>query len=136
MRVARILNHVLNQLDGVFHALADSTRRTIVERLTAGDLSVGDLARPLPMSLPAVLQHVRVLESTGLVRTRKTGRVRTCSLDRAVFTQAEAWFLRQRAEWNDRLDRLGAFVESADDDSANSDSAHSDSAHDDKEQRS
>ena len=103
---------MLNHLDGVFGALADTTRRGIVERLAEGDLSVGELAAPLRMSLPAVLQHVRVLETSGLVHTSKTGRVRTCSLDRAMFTRAEAWFLKQRTEWNDRLDRLGEHLES------------------------
>jgi DNA-binding transcriptional ArsR family regulator len=105
---------MLNHLDGVFHALADPTRRDMVERLAHGDASVSELARPMSMSLPAVIQHLQVLEATGLVRSRKVGRVRTCSLDRSAFDRAEAWFTDRRIAWNDRLDRLGDFL--ADDD--------------------
>ncbi|WP_246846438.1 ArsR/SmtB family transcription factor [Humibacter ginsenosidimutans] len=102
----------------------------MVERLSAGDLSVSELAEPLTMSLPAVLQHVRVLEASGLVHSRKTGRVRTCSLDRALFTRAESWFLQRRTEWNDRLDRLGEHL--ARDDDHGGREGHE---HDDKENR-
>jgi DNA-binding transcriptional ArsR family regulator len=100
-------------LDEVFHALADPTRRGILERLSSGDASVGELARPLPMSLPAVLQHLRVLETSGLVRTRKAGRVRTCSLNRDMFDRAEAWFVERRRVWNERLDRLDDYLEAS-----------------------
>lgn len=101
-----------NQLDGVFRALADPSRRLIVERLAAGDTSVSELARPLPMSLPAVMQHLQVLEASGVVRTRKTGRVRMCRLDAGVLDEAELWFAERRALWSDRLDRLGDYLDS------------------------
>ncbi|MGH3242101.1 MAG: ArsR/SmtB family transcription factor [Spirillospora sp.] len=93
--------------DRVFHAVADPTRRAIVERLVLGPASVSDLARPLPMSLPAVVQHLQVLEAAGLVRSEKAGRVRTCHLEPAGLRAAEDWLRRQRTAWENRLDRLG-----------------------------
>lgn len=90
-------------LDATFLALADPTRRGLVERLARGPASVSDLARPLPMSLPAVMQHIAVLESAGLVRSEKIGRVRTCRLEAARLSEVEAWIGRQRQEWNARL---------------------------------
>ncbi|MFI0409539.1 ArsR/SmtB family transcription factor [Actinomadura sp. 3N508] len=93
--------------DRVFHAVADPTRRAIVERLTRGPASVSELARPLPMSLPAVVQHLRVLEDAGLVRSEKAGRVRTCRLEPAGLRTAEEWLRRQRTAWEGLLDRLG-----------------------------
>lgn len=101
---------MLNQIDDVFRALADTSRRSIVERLAVGDKTVSELARPLAMTLPAVIQHLAVLEASGLVRSRKTGRVRTCSLDRTVFDRAEQWFVERRLTWNERLDRLGDYL--------------------------
>lgn len=98
-------------LDRTFQALADPTRRAIVERLTRGPASVSDLARPLSMSLPAVMQHLTVLEESGLVRSRKAGRVRTCRIEPKVLSLAEAWISRRRAEWEQRLDRLGDYLE-------------------------
>jgi DNA-binding transcriptional ArsR family regulator len=97
-------------LDRVFHALADPSRRTIVERLSRGSASVSDLAEPLPMSLPAVLQHLQVLEESGLVRSQKVGRVRTCSIEVAALRPAERWIEGRRAGWERRLDRLGAHL--------------------------
>ena len=94
-------------LDRVFQALADPTRRSIVDRLSKGDASVSELAQPLTMSLAAVVQHVQLLEASGLVRTRKTGRVRHCHLDRDVLSQAETWLSQRRTLWEDNLDRLG-----------------------------
>ncbi|MFF2184538.1 ArsR/SmtB family transcription factor [Streptomyces sp. NPDC058155] len=94
-------------LDAVFHALADRTRREIVERLISGPLSVSQLARPLEMSLPAVMQHLQVLEACALVRSEKTGRVRTCHIEPAGLRTAEDWIGRQRTDWEHRLDRLG-----------------------------
>ena len=94
-------------LDRVFQALADPTRRSIVDRLSKGDASVSELAQPLTMSLAAVVQHVQLLEASGLVRTRKTGRVRHCHLDREVLSQAETWLSQRRTLWEDNLDRLG-----------------------------
>jgi DNA-binding transcriptional ArsR family regulator len=94
-------------LDRVFQALADPARRSIVERLTNRPLSVTELARPLPMSLPAVFQHLQMLEGAGLVRSEKVGRVRTCHIEPAALREAEAWLGAQRTTWEDRLDRLG-----------------------------
>jgi DNA-binding transcriptional ArsR family regulator len=97
-------------LDRVFQALADDSRRSMVERLTRGPASVGELARPLAMSLPAVMQHVGVLEACGLVRSEKVGRVRTCHIDPAVLRTAEDWIARQRTVWERRLDALDDFL--------------------------
>lgn len=94
-------------LDRIFQALADPTRRGIVERLVRGPASVSRLAEPLPMSLAAVVQHLQVLEACGLVRSEKVGRVRTCRVEPAVLRQAEAWFAECRTLWEVRLDRLG-----------------------------
>jgi DNA-binding transcriptional ArsR family regulator len=102
------------ELDVVFHALADPSRRSIVERLSAGSATVTDLAAPLPMSMPAVLQHLRVLEDSGLVHSRKVGRVRTCSIEVQALQPVERWIDERRSTWEDRLDRLGALL--ADDD--------------------
>ena len=94
-------------LDRVFQALSDPSRRAIVDRLSRSDASVSELARPLAMSLAAVVQHVQLLEASGLVRTHKTGRVRNCHLDRDVLSQAETWLSQRRTMWEDHLDRLG-----------------------------
>jgi DNA-binding transcriptional ArsR family regulator len=105
---------VLNQsatLDLTFQALADPTRRAIVERLTRGPASVSDLARPLSMSLPAVMQHLAILEGSGLVHSQKIGRVRTCRVDATALSLAESWISTRRAEWEQRLDRLGDYLE-------------------------
>ena len=101
-----MLNHQPS-LDRVFQALADPTRRAIVERLTHGATPVSELARPLAMSLAAVVQHLQVLESSGLIVTHKTGRVRTCRVEPRVLRAAEAWIAERRALWERRLDRLG-----------------------------
>lgn len=98
-------------LDGVFHALADPTRRALVERLGRGPATVGELAKPLPMTLSAVMQHILVLEGAGLVRSVKVGRVRTCHLEEQVLASAEAWFAGRRAAWNQHLDALGAYLD-------------------------
>ncbi len=114
-----IVKHVLNHtatLDRVFHALADPTRRQIVDRLARGPAPVGALAAPLAMSLPAVLQHLRVLEDSGLVRSEKVGRVRTCRIDPDALAAAARWITARRARWGHRLDRLGGFL--ADQDAA------------------
>src|SRR5260370_1309366 len=104
---------MLNQsvpLDRVFQALADPTRRVMVERLSRGPASVSELAQPLAMSLPAVIQHLQVLEASGLVRSQKAGRVRTCRIDQAALRTAEQWIAARRASWERRLDRLGDFL--------------------------
>jgi uncharacterized protein YndB with AHSA1/START domain/DNA-binding transcriptional ArsR family regulator len=97
-------------LDQVFRALADVSRRAIVERLVHGPTTVGELARPLAMSLPAVMQHIQVLEACGLVRSEKIGRTRTCHLEPAVLRGAEGWLRDQRTIWETRLDRLADFL--------------------------
>jgi len=108
---AWILKDVPNQeLDRVFQALADGTRRELVERLIRGPASVGELAKPFAMSLPAVMQHLQVLEACGLVRSEKVGRVRTCHIEPAVLRLAENWISRQRTAWERNLDRLGDFL--------------------------
>jgi DNA-binding transcriptional ArsR family regulator len=104
-----MLNHEV-RLDRVFQALADPTRRSMVERLTLGPASVSELAKPLPMSLPAVVQHLQVLEASGLVRSEKVGRVRTCHIEPGVLRAAEAWIGGQRTTWERQLERLGDFL--------------------------
>jgi DNA-binding transcriptional ArsR family regulator len=97
-------------LDLAFQALADPTRRVMVERLSQGPASVSELARPLDMTLSAVVQHLAVLEASGLVRSQKVGRVRTCRIEPQMFTAAERWLGERRASWERRFDRLGAFL--------------------------
>ena len=104
-------------LDQVFHALADPSRRAMVDRLSRGPASVSELAKPFPMSLAAVVQHVQVLESSGLVRTEKVGRVRTCSIEPAALRTAERWINERRTLWERRLDRLGDYLAGRPDDS-------------------
>jgi DNA-binding transcriptional ArsR family regulator len=102
---------MLNQsasLDRVFQALSDPSRRTMVERLSRGPASVSELARPLTMSLAAVVQHLQVLEASGLVRSEKVGRVRTCRIEQAALGSAEQWIVDRRTSWERRLlDALG-----------------------------
>jgi DNA-binding transcriptional ArsR family regulator len=95
------------QLDLRFHALADPTRRAIVGRLSRGPASVSELAAPIAMSLPAVLQHLDVLHTSGLVRSEKIGRVRTCRLEPAGLQSLEQWIAQHHASWEQRLDHLG-----------------------------
>src|SRR5271157_4888747 len=109
-----ILKHMLNQsssLDQTFQALADPTRRAMMERLSLSPASVSELAQPLAMSLPAVMQHLAVLEGSGLVVSEKIGRVRTCRIDGQALSLAEHWINARRAEWERRLDRLGDYLE-------------------------
>jgi len=104
---------MLNQtadLDRVFQALADPGRRVMVERLTLGPASVSQLAEPLAMSLAAVLQHVQVLEASGLVRSQKVGRTRTCTINPGALRSAEHWISERRTLWERRLDRLGDYL--------------------------
>jgi len=109
-----MLNHQPS-LDHVFHALADPTRRAIVERLTRGPASVSELAAPMAMSLAAVMQHLQVLEDSRLLRSEKRGRVRMCTIDPDVLARAEAWLSGRRLFWETQLDQLGAIL--ADDES-------------------
>lgn len=94
----------------MFQALADPSRRVMVERLSRGPASVSELARPLAMSLPAVVQHLQVLEASGLIRSEKVGRVRTCRIEPKALQVAERWINERRATWERRLDRLGDFL--------------------------
>ncbi len=98
-------------LDPLFQALADPTRRGMVARLSRGPASVSALAAPFAMSLPAVVQHLQVLESGGLVRSEKIGRVRTCRLEPTALMTAEDWISSQRAGWDARLDRLDGYLQ-------------------------
>jgi len=97
-------------VDRVFHALGDPTRRAIVERLSRGPVSVAHLAEPLAITLAAVVQHLQILEESGLVHTEKVGRVRTCRMETEGFGAAEQWLADRRTEWERRLDRLGEFL--------------------------
>ena len=113
-----ILKHMPKRsesLDRMFSALADPTRRAMVERLARGPANVSELAGPLNMSLPAVMQHLQTLERSGLVTSRKVGRVRTCRIQPKRFDAAQAWLARQRAHWEARFDRLDAFLEKSED---------------------
>jgi DNA-binding transcriptional ArsR family regulator len=102
-------------LDAVLHALADPTRRAIVERLVGGPASLSDLAAPFQFTLTAIGQHVHVLEESGVVTTRKEGRVRKVELRAAALSSAEHWFAQHRKRWEERLDRLGAVLFEDDD---------------------
>ena len=97
-------------VDRVFHALGDPTRRAILERLSDGPISVSKLARPLDITLAAVVQHLQVLERSGLVHTQKLGRVRTCRMEPQGLSIAERWIDERRSLWEKRLDRLGDFL--------------------------
>jgi DNA-binding transcriptional ArsR family regulator len=99
-------------LDRAFHALADPSRRSIVVRLSEGPASVSELAAPLEMSLSAVVQHIEVLQESGIVRTEKVGRVRTCQLEPAPMREVEQWIAQHRQVWEGRLDRLGDVLKS------------------------
>src|ERR1700722_3268502 len=101
-----MLNQTID-LDRTFQALAEKGRRIMVERLTLGPASVSELAQPLTMSLAAVVQHVRVLEACGVVKTEKVGRTRMCRIEPAAMTAAEQWIIDRRRGWEARLDRLG-----------------------------
>jgi DNA-binding transcriptional ArsR family regulator len=104
---------MLNQsapVDLAFHALADPNRRRMVERLARGPASVSELAKPFAMSLPAIVQHLQILEASGLVRSQKIGRVRTCRIEASALKTVESWVTERRATWEHRLDRLGVFL--------------------------
>jgi DNA-binding transcriptional ArsR family regulator len=108
---ALILNRVVNEsLDAVYGALADPTRRGMLERLRRGPLTVSELGAPTGMTLAGVGKHVAVLEAAGLVRTRKSGRVRTCELHGEAYTEAATWIDEQRAFWETRLERVQSYL--------------------------
>jgi len=98
-------------LDRTFHALSDPTRRAMVQRLSRGPATVSELAKPLSISLPAVMQHLAVLEASGVVTSKKEGRVRTCQVEPRALTAAERWIADRRELWERRLDRLGAYLD-------------------------
>jgi DNA-binding transcriptional ArsR family regulator len=98
------------ELDGAFQALADPTRRAVLGRLGTGPASIGELAAPFEMALPSFMKHIRYLESTGWIRTRKSGRVRTCTLETESFAAIDTWLDEQRSIWGQRTDRLERFV--------------------------
>jgi DNA-binding transcriptional ArsR family regulator len=111
--VSVILKYMLNNtvaLDRVFQALADPTRRLMLARLCRGPASVSELAKPLAMSLPAVVQHLQVLEGSGLVRSQKIGRVRSCRIEPSALRTAERWISERRTLWERHFDRLGEYL--------------------------
>ena len=99
-----------DNLDRIFQALADPARRAMVERLTRRPATVSELARPLPMSMPAAFQHLQMLERAGLVRSEKVGRVRTCQIEPTALRLAETWIGTRRTTWETRLERLGELL--------------------------
>jgi DNA-binding transcriptional ArsR family regulator len=110
MRILKCVLKYATDADAVFHALSDPTRRHIVEHLDRGPASVSQLAAPLPMSLPAVVQHLQVLEACGLVASEKVGRVRTCRLVVKKLDTVQDWIDARRATWERRLDSLGDYL--------------------------
>ena len=102
-------------LDKAFHALADATRRGILDRLSQGPASVSELAKPYDATLAAIHQHVQVLEASGLVTTQKYGRVRQCSLSREAVLRVETWLSERRQLWEGHFERLGRLLENGDD---------------------
>lgn len=98
------------RLNGIFLALADPTRRAVLGRLGKGPASISELAKPFDMALPSFMKHIRFLEGSGLIRTRKEGRVRTCAIEKKPFAVVEAWLSTQRAVWEGRTDRLERFI--------------------------
>ena len=104
------------QLNGLFQALADPTRRAVLGRLGKGPASISELAKPFAMALPSFMKHIRLLEHSGWIQTRKEGRVRTCAIEKKAFAAADKWLSAQRALWEARFDRLDALLESPDHD--------------------
>lgn len=102
--------HYQPSLDNVFQALADPTRRAVLSRLGTGPASIGELAAPFDMALPSFMKHIHYLENAGWIRTHKSGRVRTCTLERTSFAVIESWLHEQQRIWEDRTDRLENFV--------------------------
>lgn len=100
-------------LDGIFQALADPTRRAVLGRLGKGPASISELAKPFDMALPSFMKHIRLLEDSGLIRTRKEGRVRTCAIEQKPFAMVESWLSAQRMLWEARTDRLEQFATAA-----------------------
>lgn len=97
-------------VDRVFHALGDPTRRAMIEKLSKGPITVSRLAKPLDITLAAVVQHLQILEKSGLVRSEKVGRVRTCRIEAKGFSVVERWIADRRSLWEARFDRLGTLL--------------------------
>ena len=105
-----MLQYKSQPLDLAFQALSDPGRRAMVERLSFGSASVSELAKPLPMTLSAVVQHLKILEEAGLVKSRKVGRVRTCTLEIRMMTQVEIWIAERKRFWEGQYDQLDAYL--------------------------
>ena len=99
------------RLDSIFHALADPTRRAVLGRLGRGPASISELARPFDMALPSFMKHIRLLEDSDWIMTRKRGRVRSCAIEKKALAAVDGWLAEQRALWEARFDRLDAWVE-------------------------
>ena len=110
--IVSLMEQHQTQLNGIFQALADPTRRAVIGRLGRGPASVGELAEPFEMALPSFMKHIHVLEDSGLICTSKAGRVRTCRIDTARVAAVGSWLDEQRAIWEGRTDRLEQFVTS------------------------
>lgn len=111
--ILSLMDQYSEQLNGIFQALADPTRRAVLGRLGRGPASIGDLAQPFEMALPSFMKHIHALEGSGLIRTRKEGRVRICAIEQKRFAMIETWLSGQRAIWEGRTDRLAQFAEAA-----------------------
>jgi DNA-binding transcriptional ArsR family regulator len=107
------MDHYSDQLNGIFQALADPTRRAVLARLGKGPASISDLAEPFDMALPSFMKHIHLLEGSGLIQTRKQGRIRTCIIEKQRFKAVEAWLSQQRSLWEGRTDRLEQLVTKA-----------------------
>ncbi|MCG8039677.1 MAG: metalloregulator ArsR/SmtB family transcription factor [Candidatus Thiodiazotropha taylori] len=101
----------IESLDNTFHALSDPTRRAVIARLIVGEASVKELAKPFPMQLPSFMKHIKVLEDSGLIASKKVGRVRTCRIQAAQLALSESWLSDQLKLWQGRTDRLAEYVE-------------------------
>lgn len=108
--ILSLMEQYSDRLDVIFQALADPTRRAVLSRLGGGPATISDLARPFDMALPSFMKHIHFLEGSGLIRTHKQGRVRTCAIEKAQFAAVETWLSAQRALWEGRADRLEKFV--------------------------
>ncbi|MEO1013648.1 MAG: metalloregulator ArsR/SmtB family transcription factor [Pseudomonadota bacterium] len=105
------MDNLQANLDTVFHALADPTRRAVLQQLGRRELAVSELAKPFDMALPSFMKHIKVLETSGLISSQKVGRVRTCKIERRNMAAAEGWLEKQRALWEGRTDRLAEYAE-------------------------
>lgn len=110
----QILSHMTNSLNASFSALSDKTRRAVIEQLTKGPATVSALAAPHDMALPTFMRHLKVLEQSGLIRSVKKGRTRTCQLETAPLMELQGWLEWQRRVWEGRMDRLSALADQID----------------------